>query len=58
MVARSTNARDALIEAGIEVFGQKGYGGASNRELADDAGVNQALIAYHFDGKSRHTLIG
>ncbi|MFK7858077.1 MAG: CerR family C-terminal domain-containing protein [Granulosicoccus sp.] len=51
MAARSINARDALIEAGIDVFGQRGYEGASNRELADAAGVNQALIAYHFDGK-------
>lgn len=51
MVTRSTNAHDALIKAGIEVFGQQGYEGASNRELADAAGVNQALIAYHFDGK-------
>lgn len=51
MVARSNNARDALIEAGIEVFGEHGYAGASNRELADAAGVNQALIAYHFNGK-------
>ncbi|MFK7995523.1 MAG: CerR family C-terminal domain-containing protein [Granulosicoccus sp.] len=51
MVARSNHARDALIQSGIEVFGQQGYEGASNRELAEAAGVNQALIAYHFDGK-------
>ena len=43
--------RDALIEAGIDIFGRDGYHAASSRALADAAGVNQALIGYHFGSK-------
>lgn len=43
--------RLALLDAGIEVFGRVGFDGASNRELAKKAGVNLALISYHFGGK-------
>jgi AcrR family transcriptional regulator len=45
----ATRAR--MIEAAIEVFGSCGYDGASTRQLADKAGVNQAAIPYHFGGK-------
>lgn len=47
--AGDTRAR--LIEAAIEVFGSVGYDGASTRQLADRASVNQAAIPYHFGGK-------
>ena len=33
------------------MFSRLGYEGASNRVLASTAGVNQALIAYHFGSK-------
>jgi AcrR family transcriptional regulator len=35
----------------MELFGQRGYHGTSHRALAQTAGVNQALIGYHFGGK-------
>ena len=48
---RSDTSRDALIQAAIVVFGNEGFAGASTRSLANAAGVNQALIGYHFGGK-------
>ena len=33
------------------MFGQAGYDAVSTRTLADAAGVNVALINYHFGGK-------
>lgn len=44
-------AQRSLIEAGLLLFGQKGFDAASTRELAATAGVNVALIAYYFGGK-------
>ena len=49
--SRGDATRAALIEAGLELFGARGYEGTSSRALADRAGVNQALIGYHFRGK-------
>src|SRR5690349_19149510 len=46
-------ARDKLIEAGIKLFARKGPHGVSTRELAQEAGVNMAGIAYHFGGKDQ-----
>jgi len=43
--------RDALLAAGARLFASRGYDGATVRAIADDAGVNPALISYHFGGK-------
>ena len=43
--------RDALIGAGLHLFGRKGYEGTSIRELAARADTNVASIGYHFGGK-------
>lgn len=40
-----------LIEAGMQLFGAKGYDGVTTRELADAAGTNISSIKYHFGGK-------
>lgn len=45
------NAKQALIQAGIEIFGQSGFDAASTRAIAERAGVNQAMISYYFGGK-------
>lgn len=49
--ARGDKTRDALIHAAIEAFGREGFAAASTRAIAQTAGVNQALIGYHFGGK-------
>lgn len=48
---RGDATRQALIEAAVSVFGRDGFHAASTRALAEAAGVNQALIGYHFGGK-------
>lgn len=45
--------RDALLAAGSELFGERGFDGASVDLIARKAGVNKALINYHFGGKRR-----
>ena len=45
------DAREKLLVAGTELFALKGFAGVSIRELATAAGVNSALISYHFGGK-------
>ena len=49
--ARSAQTREALLTAALEIFGRDGFHAASTRAIAEAAGVNQALIAYHFGGK-------
>jgi len=49
--SRGDQTREALILAALEVFGRNGYDAASTRAIAEAAGVNQALIGYHFGGK-------
>jgi len=48
---RGESTRELLIQAAISVFGRVGFDAASTRALAEAAGVNQALISYHFGGK-------
>lgn len=45
------DSRMKLIEAATPLFAQKGFAGVAIRELAEAAGVNSALISYHFGGK-------
>jgi AcrR family transcriptional regulator len=48
---RGVATRESLVRAAIDVFGRDGFGAASTRAISQAAGVNQALIAYHFGGK-------
>jgi TetR/AcrR family transcriptional regulator len=43
--------REALLRAGEELFSARGFDGVSIGEIAERAGVNKALISYHFRGK-------
>jgi AcrR family transcriptional regulator len=40
-----------IIAAGQRIFGQKGFDGASLRDIAEEAGVAHAMIRHHFGGK-------
>jgi AcrR family transcriptional regulator len=44
-------SRRALLDAAAELFQERGYAGATIREIGDRAGVDPALIARYFDGK-------
>ncbi|MCG6884830.1 MAG: CerR family C-terminal domain-containing protein [Silicimonas sp.] len=48
----NSDTRAGLIEAGLELFGHKGFDGTSTRELAARAGTNVASISYHFGSKA------
>jgi AcrR family transcriptional regulator len=48
----SEETRQALMAAGEELFAQLGYSGASVERIARAAGVNKAMISYHFRGKA------
>lgn len=48
---RGEKTRARIIEAALVVFGERGYEGASTRDIAAAAGVNAPAIQYYFDGK-------
>lgn len=48
---RDAGTREALIRAGLDLFGRHGFEASSIRQIAQTAGVNSAGIAYHFGGK-------
>lgn len=49
---RSTEAtRARIVEAATAQFFERGFHGASMKELADDAGLRSATIYYHFPNK-------
>jgi AcrR family transcriptional regulator len=48
---RADDTRKKLLLAAIEVFGRRGFEGASTRMLASQAGVNLQSIPYYFGSK-------
>ncbi|MDR3629476.1 MAG: CerR family C-terminal domain-containing protein [Desulfocapsaceae bacterium] len=48
---RGATARQKLIEAGLKIYSEVGFKGASTRSLAAAAGVNIAAIPYYFGSK-------
>lgn len=49
--ARGEETRLRIIEASIEVFGERGYDAATTREIALRAGVNPPALQYYFENK-------
>lgn len=44
--------KDKIREAADELFCRVGYDGVSVRDIAERAGVNKALVFYHFESKT------
>jgi len=42
-----------IMEAAEELFAEKGFDGTSVRDIAEEAGVNLAMISYYFGSKER-----
>lgn len=49
--ANGAETRARIINAAIELFGERGYQAASTREIARRAGVNAPLLNYYFESK-------
>jgi len=47
------DAKLAIMEAAEAVFATNGYAGSTTRQIAEEAGVNLALIHYHFSSKEK-----
>jgi AcrR family transcriptional regulator len=45
--------RDRILEAAIKVFSQEGFVGATTREIARVAGVNEVTLFRHFQSKEQ-----
>jgi len=50
-VIHDQSHKQHLLDAAVQLFAQKGYDGATLKEIADRARANVALISYHFGGK-------
>ncbi len=48
---RGDETRLRIIEAAIELFGERGFESASTREIAARAGVNAPALQYYFENK-------
>ncbi|MBM4237319.1 MAG: TetR/AcrR family transcriptional regulator, partial [Euryarchaeota archaeon] len=46
-----TSTRDRVLSAALEVFGRKGFNGATTREIARQAGVNEVTLFRYFGSK-------
>lgn len=53
---RQEDRREAILEAATEAFYRHGYGGASLRDIARQAGITQATVYYHFKNKEEILL--
>jgi AcrR family transcriptional regulator len=45
------NAKERLLETATELFAEKGYAGASVREIVEKAGVSKPVLYYYFKSK-------
>ena len=52
-VDASGETRELILIAALKAFAEKGFDGATTREIATEAGVNHGLIRYYFGGKPR-----
>src|ERR1700675_1554228 len=43
--------RDQIIDAAMQVFAQKGFIRATNKDIAREAGITPGLIYYYFESK-------
>jgi AcrR family transcriptional regulator len=50
------STRDSIMQTAIQILGRDGMSGLTTRAIAREAGVNQALINYHYQNKSNLLL--
>lgn len=47
------NAEQRILDAARRVFTRKGFDGARMQEIADEAGINKALVHYYYRSKEK-----
>lgn len=47
----SDGRRSAIVEAAVPLFARKGFAGTTTREIAEAAGISEALLFKHFPSK-------
>src|SRR6266536_5673681 len=47
----SDERRQAIVDAAVPLFARKGFAGTTTRELAEAAGISEALLFRHFPSK-------
>ena len=47
------DTEERIFEAALEIFSQKGKDGARMQEIADEAGINKAMLHYYFRSKDK-----
>jgi len=52
-MVKKENTEDKIVEAAKKVFIQKGMDGARMQQIADEAGINKALLHYYFRTKNK-----
>ena len=45
------NRRNQIVQVAIDLFARKGFNGTTTKEIAEAAGVSEAIIFRHFAGK-------
>lgn len=53
MSENEISTEDKILLAASEVFTEKGFAGARTRDIADEAGINLALLNYYFRSKEK-----
>jgi AcrR family transcriptional regulator len=51
--ATSGDTREAILRAALQAFAERGFEGASTRDIAADAGVNHGLLRHYFGPKQK-----
>jgi AcrR family transcriptional regulator len=50
---RRPSTRDQLLETAGQVFSEKGFAGATGKEICERSGANAAAVVYHFGGMEK-----
>lgn len=53
LVSRGDRSRQAILEAAVEVFAERGYRGASLASVAQAVGMTQAGLLHHYPSKEQ-----
>src|ERR1700741_3146545 len=52
-MSQERNTEEQIIAAAKKIFIQKGMAGARMQDIADEAGINKALLHYYFHSKQK-----